>query len=77
MNCYICEKSPKPGGTRYGIRSAVGVCHHCGIGVCVEHSHRAKELGAPLLCKECAELAHSGEWHPSHEQELVHPEHDR
>lgn len=57
MNCYICEMSAKPGGMRYGIRPAVGVCHHCGIGVCVEHGYRAKELGAPLLCKDCAELA--------------------
>lgn len=72
MICYICETSARPSGSRYGIRPAVGVCHHCGIGVCVEHSYRAKEFGAPLLCKECAELAQSGELFTSNEQESFH-----
>ncbi len=58
MNCYVCEKAPKPGGTtRYGIRPAVGICQHCGIGVCMEHSAKALTPGSPLLCKACAELA--------------------
>lgn len=73
MICYICETSARPSGSRYGIRPAVGVCHHCGIGVCVEHSYRAKEFGAPLLCKECAELAQSVEWHVSQPSPLDCP----
>ena len=61
MNCYVCEKSPKVGGTRYGIRPAVGVCHHCGVAVCADHSHRASEPGSPLLCPSCAEFLRSVE----------------
>lgn len=57
MKCYICEKAQQPGGMHYAVRQAVGVCQHCGIGVCLEHSHKDAELGAPLLCKACAELA--------------------
>jgi hypothetical protein len=57
MNCYLCEIAPKPGGTRYGIRSAVGICQHCGIGVCMEHSAKSLAPGSPLFCKACAELA--------------------
>jgi hypothetical protein len=57
MNCYICEKAPKRGGTHFGVRAAVGICHHCGIGICAEHSHKDGEPGSPLLCKTCAEIA--------------------
>lgn len=56
MNCYICEKQPQPGGTRYSVRSAVGICHNCGVAVCAEHSSRASEPGSPLLCPSCARL---------------------
>ena len=60
MNCYQCEKSIQSGETRYGIRVAVGVCHFCGIGVCLEHSFRPQRPGAPLLCLECAQLNEAG-----------------
>ena len=63
MNCYVCEKAPHLAGTRFGVRAAVGVCHHCGIGVCAEHSHKDSEPGSPLLCKTCAALA---EIHDNH-----------
>lgn len=52
MQCYYCEKAPLPGGLRYGIREAVGVCHECGVAVCSEHG--AKTAGKPLLCTECS-----------------------
>lgn len=61
MNCYICEKSPGPGGTHYHVKAAVGICHNCGIGVCAEHSERAPQPGSPLLCPSCAELLHRAE----------------
>lgn len=56
MNCYICEKTPGPGGTHYHVKAAVGLCHHCGVAVCLEHSHRGTEPGSPLLCPECAKM---------------------
>lgn len=52
MLCYQCDKSPQPGGLRYGVRQAVGVCHDCGAGVCAEHG--VKRAGEPLLCTDCA-----------------------
>jgi hypothetical protein len=61
MNCYICEKSPGPGGTHYHVKAAVGICHNCGIAVCVEHSDRAPAPGSPLLCPSCAELLRGAE----------------
>jgi hypothetical protein len=54
MLCYYCEKTPPPGGVRYGIRQAVGTCHECGVGVCAEHGR--KQAGQPLFCTECLEL---------------------
>lgn len=56
MNCYICEKSPGPSGTQYHVKTAVGVCQHCGIGICMEHSHKDAEPGSLLLCPSCAHL---------------------
>ena len=56
MKCYICEKQPGAGGTNYNVRTAVGICHHCGVAVCLEHSHKEPKLGSPLLCPSCAEL---------------------
>jgi len=56
MNCYICEKTPGPGGTHYHVKAAIGVCHHCGVGVCLEHSHKDAEAGSPLLCPSCTRL---------------------
>ena len=56
MNCYICEKTPGPGGTHYHVKTAVGICHNCGVAVCMEHSHREIESGSPLLCPTCERL---------------------
>ena len=55
MNCYLCEKTRLPQTLRYAIAPAVGICHDCGIGICLEHSVKAAEAGAPLLCPTCAE----------------------
>ncbi len=55
MKCYICEKEPKVGGTNFHIREAIGVCHNCGVAVCLEHSYKSSETGSPLLCPRCAE----------------------
>ena len=52
MYCYYCEKNHPPGGVRYGIPHAVGICHDCGVGVCAEHGE--KKAGQPLLCAACA-----------------------
>lgn len=53
MNCFICETAPKPNGTHYNVSTAIGICHHCGIGVCIAHGHKASEPGSPLLCISC------------------------
>jgi hypothetical protein len=53
MNCYICERTTPAYTLRLGIAAAVGICHDCGIGICYEHSRKAAEPGAPLLCAEC------------------------
>lgn len=53
MDCYICERTSPAYTMRYGIQSAVGICHDCGIGICNEHSRKAAEPGSPLLCAEC------------------------
>jgi hypothetical protein len=60
MNCYFCEQDHS-GGTRYGIKGAIGVCQHCGVGVCLTHSHKARTPGAPLLCLECEALLQATE----------------
>ena len=56
MKCYICEKEVHIGGTRYAVADAVGICHNCGIAICLDHSRRAKEPGSPLLCPSCADM---------------------
>ena len=56
MKCYVCKKQPGVGGTHYHVRDAVGICHHCGVAVCLEHSSRASAPGSALLCPECAQL---------------------
>ncbi len=57
MKCYICSQQPGPGGTRYHIQDAVGICQHCGAAVCMAHSSKRDAPGAPLLCLECAQLS--------------------
>jgi Uncharacterized protein conserved in archaea (DUF2180) len=52
MNCYECERTARPGGTRLGIREAVGVCRDCGVGLCPEHGKRMD--GQAFLCSSCA-----------------------
>jgi hypothetical protein len=54
MRCYICEQTAQPMKLRYDIAMAIGVCHACGIGVCIEHGVKSREPGAPLLCRACA-----------------------
>ena len=61
MNCYLCEKMSGPGGTHFHVKAAVGICHHCGVGICLEHSHKAPEPGSPLLCLTCAEVLRDAE----------------
>ena len=56
MNCYICTLDSHPGGTHYGVSPAIGLCHTCGIGLCLTHSRKAEAPGAPLHCPECARL---------------------
>jgi hypothetical protein len=73
MNCYICEQKPGPGGTRFHVKAAVGICHNCGVGVCAEHSYRAAEPGSPLLCPSCAELLHGVEAKQGHMQPDLQP----
>ncbi len=53
MNCYICDRKPGESRTRYHVRAAIGICRHCGIGICREHSFKAAEAGSPLLCPSC------------------------
>ncbi len=50
MKCYVCEENGGAGGTRFGIRDAVGICQVCGVGVCRQHSHRDPTPEARLLC---------------------------
>lgn len=59
MNCYYCHQH-HPGSTHFGNQPAIGVCHHCGVGVCPEHAYKDTQPGSPLLCKECAKLASQG-----------------
>jgi len=54
MKCYICNQTPPTATPRYHIAEAIGICHHCGIGVCAEHSHKEIEPGSLLLCTQCA-----------------------
>ncbi len=59
MKCYHCEKALQRGGVRYGVADAIGICHHCGVAVCIDHSRKGDEPGAPLLCLTCAEVCPS------------------
>jgi hypothetical protein len=73
MNCYICDQKPGPGGTRYHVKVAVGICHNCGVAVCGEHSYRAPEIGSLLLCPSCAELLRRVEVKKTQVQAIPHP----
>ncbi|MFB7633921.1 DUF2180 family protein [Streptomyces sp. NPDC056149] len=41
MKCYDCAQAGE-------FADAVGVCHHCGAGVCLQHCHVALEPGHRL-----------------------------
>lgn len=56
MYCYYQDQHPRPGGARYIVPVAIGVCRHCGVAVCKEHAYKDEYPGAPLLCHECAQL---------------------
>jgi hypothetical protein len=71
MKCYICEKTSRVGGTRFAVADAVGICHDCGVAVCLDHSRKAKEPGSPLLCPSCAEKR-STQPRPEPEQQAAH-----
>lgn len=55
MNCYFCSQR-RPGGTRFGATTAIGICRNCGVGVCEEQGHKASYPGALLLCDDCAQV---------------------
>lgn len=71
MNCYLCEKTPGLGGTHFHVKAAVGICHDCGVAVCLEHSHKTSEPGSPLLCPTCAELRREAEIEGAHRQPVL------
>lgn len=54
MKRYDCERAEHRGGTRLGVRVAVGVCHLCGVGLCAEHGERVGDQ--PLLCSGCSRV---------------------
>jgi len=56
MNCYLCDQAPQSGTMRYAVAVAIGICQHCGIGVCASHSHKAEKPGSSLLCVPCTSL---------------------
>jgi hypothetical protein len=56
MNCYFCEAEPGPGGMRFGILAADGVCHQCGVGVCRQHGRRGSGTKGVLLCQDCVQV---------------------
>lgn len=53
MTCYECQEQPGPGGMSFSDRSAVGICRHCGRGVCRDHGVWA-EIVRELVCHGCA-----------------------
>jgi hypothetical protein len=53
MDCYDCQGRPGPGGLQFSDRSAIGICHGCGKGLCKEHSVWT-EATRELLCTACA-----------------------
>lgn len=55
MRCYICDTTKhSTGALARSPGEAVGVCRHCGIGICTEHGIRADAPSLVLLCEECA-----------------------
>lgn len=71
MSCYYCEQR-HPGGTNFGASEAIGICQHCGVGVCLKHSDKGSEPGAPLLCPTCAALRQATERQPAVAQSEYH-----
>jgi hypothetical protein len=72
MKCYTCEKTVRSGGTRLAVADAIGICHDCGVAVCIEHGRKSKEPGAPLLCPGCAEKREKQETPIRADPELAH-----
>lgn len=59
MQCYICESErQQTAGLMPVVSQAAGICHECGVGLCLHHGHRAAQAGAPLLCSGCARANH-------------------
>lgn len=56
MTCFECDGRTGPGGMSYDDRSAVGICRHCGKGLCKAHGVWA-EPANEFLCSHCASLA--------------------
>ena len=56
MYCYYQDQHARPGGARYVVPVAIGVCHQCSVAICAEHAHKDDYPGSPLLCHECAQL---------------------
>ena len=56
MQCYFKDQHTRPGGVRFALPDAVGICQHCGVAVCEEHAQKDDYPGALLLCYECARL---------------------
>ena len=74
MLCYICESERRPvAGLMRIVSAAAGVCHQCGIGVCMKHGHRASTPGAPFLCDTCAHRATPDDVHAPKNSRQTHP----
>jgi hypothetical protein len=52
MRCLACSLVTPAGGTHLGSREAVGVCSHCGAGLCQKHAQRT--MDALLVCPMCS-----------------------
>jgi hypothetical protein len=55
MRCYTCETTNTLAGALSSASiEAIGVCHNCGVGLCLAHASRPSKPGSPLLCQQCA-----------------------
>jgi hypothetical protein len=60
MTCYECHQQPGAGGLRFSDREAVGICRHCGKGLCQAHGVW-RAATQELLCGACAAAPAGGE----------------